>query len=94
MENRHSFIWDYRVTILDGENLLLTWFRQSRQLVGRYCSHLLPRQADGIFQIHVNWRLSPLRMIILFNMHAKQKVNDPTEQRQAVAKLNRVISPL
>ena len=28
----------YRVTQKNLQNLLLTWFRQFRQLVGRYCS--------------------------------------------------------
>ena len=40
-------IWDFlifRATILSGNNLLLTWFRLFWQLVGRYCSYLLPRQ--------------------------------------------------
>ena len=41
----------YRVTDQVGKNLPLTEFRQFRQLVGRYCSYLLPRQHDGTFQI-------------------------------------------
>ena len=45
------------MTILDSYNLLLTYFRQSWQLVGRYFSCLLPRQVDGTFQILVNGRL-------------------------------------
>ena len=42
---------NYWVTHLIGENLLLTRFRQFRQLVGRYCSYLLPRQYGGTSQI-------------------------------------------
>ena len=59
----------YRVTILDGYNeynLLLTYFRQSWQLVGRYCSYLLPRQIDRTFQIQVNLRLLPCRTVTLY----------------------------
>ena len=37
-------------------NLLLTLFQQFQQLVGRYCSCLLPRQDDGTSQIQVNGR--------------------------------------
>ena len=55
----------YRVTIPDGNNLLLTWFRQSWQLVGSYCSYLLPRQDDGTFQIQVNRRLLPSGIVTL-----------------------------
>ena len=40
----------YRVTHLLGKNLPLTWFRQFRQLVGCYCSYLLPRQDGGTSQ--------------------------------------------
>ena len=47
----------YRVTILDGYNLLLTYFRQSWQLLGHYCSCLQPKWVDGTFQILVNGRL-------------------------------------
>ena len=36
----------YRVTRLVGYNLLLTLFQQFWQLIGSYCSYLLPRQ-DG-----------------------------------------------
>ena len=46
----------YRVTILRGNNLPLTWSRHFWQLMGRNCSCLLPRQ-DGITsQIEVNRR--------------------------------------
>ena len=41
----------YRVTILVGENLLLTELRHFRQLVGRYCSCILPRQDGGTSHI-------------------------------------------
>ena len=55
----------YRVTHLLGKNLPLTWFRQFRQLVGRYCSYLLPRQ-DGVkSQIKVNGRFLPSRWVTL-----------------------------
>ena len=52
-----NFASAYRVTILDGNNLLLAKFRQSWQLVGHYCSYLLPRQVDGTFVILVNGKL-------------------------------------
>ena len=54
----------YRVTHLLGKNLPLTWFRQFRQLMGRYCSCLLPRQDGGISQIQVN--VLPSRCITLY----------------------------
>ena len=38
-----SFWYVYRVNILRGNNLLLTWFWHFRQLVGRNCSFLLPK---------------------------------------------------
>ena len=41
----------YRVIHLVGENLPLTQFRQFWQLVGHYCSYLLPWQDDGTSQI-------------------------------------------
>ena len=40
-----------RVTHLLGKNLLLTWFWQFWQLLGRYWSCLLPRQDGGTSQI-------------------------------------------
>ena len=55
-----------RVTILDRKILLLIAFRQSWQLVGRYCSHLVPKQDDRTSQIQVNVRLSPSRMVTLY----------------------------
>ena len=57
----------YRVTHLVEENLPLTQFRQFRQLVGRYCSYLLPRQVDGTFKIQVNWRFSSMRCVTLYS---------------------------
>ena len=45
----------YRVTILVGENFLLTSCRQHRQLLD-HCSCLLPRQDGGTSQISVNGR--------------------------------------
>ena len=40
---------NYRVThLIAGNNLLLTLFRQFWQLVGRFCSYLLPRQDNGL----------------------------------------------
>ena len=41
----------YRVTGQDGKNLQLTEFQQFPQLVGCYCSYLLPRQHGGTSQI-------------------------------------------
>ena len=55
----------YRVTHLVDENLPLTQFRQFRQLVGSYCSYLLPKQVDRAFKIQVNWRFSSTRCVIL-----------------------------
>ena len=55
----------YRVAQVDMENLQLTKFRPFWQLLGRYCSYLLPRQDDGTFQIQVNGRLLPTRMVTL-----------------------------
>ena len=55
----------YRVTHMLGKTLPLTWFRQFRQLVGRYCSCLLPRQDGGIFHIQVNRSFSLNRMVTL-----------------------------
>ena len=56
----------YRVTRLLGNNLPLTWFRQFRQLPGRYCSYLLPKQDGGTFQIQVNRRLLARRRVTLY----------------------------
>ena len=58
-ENFLQYLWKrevagqviYRVTILRGYNLPLTWFRHFRQLVGCYCSYLLSRQDGGTYQI-------------------------------------------
>ena len=46
----------YKVTIVDGKNLPLTKFQRFWQVMGRYCSYLLPRQVDGTFHIQVNGR--------------------------------------
>ena len=46
----------YRVTGQDGKNLPLTEFQQFWQLVGRYCSYLLPKQDGGTPKIYVNKR--------------------------------------
>ena len=48
-----------------GNNLPLTWFRQFRQLLGRYCSYQLPGQDGGTFQIQVNGRLLLTRPVTL-----------------------------
>ena len=53
----------YRVTHLLGKNLPLTWFRQ---LAGRYCSCLLPRQDGGTSQIQVKGRFLPSRCVTLY----------------------------
>ena len=47
-----------------GKNLLLICFLLFRQLEGRYCSNLLPRQDGGTFQI--NRRFSPTRWVTLY----------------------------
>ena len=52
------------LVILNGKNLLLTQFsRGPRQLVGHYCSFLLPRQVEGTF----NRRPLPSRIVTLWN---------------------------
>ena len=54
-----AFPIDYRVTHLLGKNLPLTWFRQFWQLVGSYCSCLLPKQDGVTSQIIINERFFP-----------------------------------
>ena len=49
----------YRETIQVGKNLPLTQFRHLRQLMGRYCNYLLPRQDGGISLIYVYGRFLP-----------------------------------
>ena len=49
-QERQSGEQTYRVTILRGNNLQLTWLNHFWQLVGRYCSYLLPRQCGGTSQ--------------------------------------------
>ena len=56
----------YRVTQKNLQNLLLTWFRQFRQLVGRYCSSLLPRQDGGTSLIGVNRRFCKFFCVTLY----------------------------
>ena len=48
----------YRVAQVDVENLQLTKFRQFWQLLGRYCSYLMPRKDGGTSQIQLNRRFS------------------------------------
>ena len=48
---------------MDGYNLQLTYFQQPWQLMGLYCSYLLSKQDGGKFQIQVNGRLSPSRIV-------------------------------
>ena len=55
----------YMVTHLLGNNLPFTWFQQFWQLMGRYCSGLLPRQDGGTFKIQVNRRFLPSRSVTL-----------------------------
>ena len=43
--------YEYMVAQVDVENLPLTKFRQFWQLMGHYCSYLLPMQNDGASQI-------------------------------------------
>ena len=54
------------MTHLVDENLLLTHFQQFQQLVGRYCSYLLPKQVDGKLKIQVNWKFSLMRCVTLY----------------------------
>ena len=56
----------YRGTITNGKNLPLTQFRHLRQLLGRSCSYLLPRQDGGISQNYVNGRFLPFEMVPLY----------------------------
>ena len=55
----------YRGTIPNGKNLPLTQFRHLRQLLGRSCSYLLPRQDGGISQNYVSGRFLPFGMVPL-----------------------------
>ena len=57
---------DYRGTIPNGKNLPLTQFRHLRQLLGRSCSYLLPRQDGGISQNYVSGRFLPFGMVPLY----------------------------
>ena len=54
------------MTNMDGYNLQLTYFQQPWQLMGLYCSYLLSKQDGGKFQIQVNGRLSPSRIVTLY----------------------------
>ena len=54
------------MTILHGNNLPVTCFQHFWQLVGRYCSYLLPRQYGGTSQVEVNRRLLPRKMVTLY----------------------------
>ena len=56
----------YRGTIPNGKNLPLTQFLHLRQLMGRSCSYLLPRQNGGISQNYVNGRFLPFGMVPLY----------------------------
>ena len=58
----------YRVTHQNGYNLPLTLFQLLRQLLGRYCSYLLPRQDGGTSQIQVNGRFLPSRYVTLYSL--------------------------
>ena len=55
-----------RVTCLVDENLPLTQFPQLWQLLGRYCSCLLPRQDDSTPKNQVNRRFSLTRCVTLY----------------------------
>ena len=55
----------YRGTIQVSKNLPLTQFRHLRQLLGRSCSYLLPRQDGGMSQNYVNGRFLPFGMVPL-----------------------------
>ena len=58
----------YRVTHLVGNNLLLTQLRHIWQLVGRYCSYLLPRHDGRTDKIQVNERLLPTKWATLYGV--------------------------
>ena len=62
---KHPKSDNYRGTIPNGKNLPLTQFRHLRQLLGRSCSYLLPRQDGGISQNYVNGRFLPFGMVPL-----------------------------
>ena len=51
VQQRMLMVRPYRITHLLGKNFPLTWFRHLWQLVGRYCSCVLPRQDGGTSQI-------------------------------------------
>ena len=57
------------MTHLLGKNLPLTWFWQ---LVGGYCSELLPGQNGRASQIQVNGRLLPRRCVVRLATNRKQ----------------------
>ena len=56
----------YRVVHSEWKNLPLTKFQQFRQVVGRYCSYLMPRHDGGTSKIQVNRRLLPTRWVTLY----------------------------
>ena len=56
----------YRGIIPNDKNLPLTQFRHLRQLLGRSCSYLLPRQDGGISQNYVSGRFLPFGMVPLY----------------------------
>ena len=69
-------LWDlYRVTRLVGYYLRLTQFKKFRQVVGRYCSSLLPRQDDGPYQIQVCRRFLPIARLVALYLHLRLQVN-------------------
>ena len=55
-----------KVSKWNGKNLPLTLFQQFLQLMGRYCSYLIPRQDDGTSQITVNGRFIPFGCVTLY----------------------------
>ena len=61
-KGRFEVAWNL-VTILDGKNLQLTLFWHFWQLLGRYCSYLLPRHDGWTSQISVNGRFLPTRIV-------------------------------
>ena len=64
--NIPNFVTRYRVTHMLGKILPFTWFRQLRQLVGRYCSCLLPRQDGGTSQILSQREVLPSWLVTLY----------------------------
>ena len=64
------------MTRLLGKNLPLTLFQQFWELMGRYCSSLLPRQDGRTSQIQINGRFLPSRCVTLCQEEANTDWTD------------------